>query len=176
MGNAIRSAAVAAAVIGLMTGCSSASDSGAKSSSSAASTSAASGTASTSTASGSTASSAAAASPDQLQALVPTPAGTAQTWGPDAIAENGIHLSFKVTGSPADVVKAYKTALEGKGWAVTTIVSSDGGPGGGGGATYTGTHGATYGVFDGGGMGTETYLNVCTWPAKPTEPNCSRKR
>lgn len=160
MGNAIRSAAIAAAVIGLVAGCGSGSDS-AKGSSSAASTSAA---------------STAAASPAQLQALVPTPAGTAQTYGPDALADNGIHLSFKVTGSPTDVVTAYKAALEGKGWAVTTIVSSNGGPGGGGGATYTGTHGDSYGVFDGGGFGTETYLNVCAWPAKPAQPNCSRKR
>lgn len=156
MGNAIRSAAIAAAVLGLVAGCGSGSDS-AKGSSSAASASA-------------------AASPAQLQALVPTPAGTAQTYGPDALADNGIHLSFKVTGSPTDVVTAYKAALEGKGWAVTTIVSSDGGPGGGGGATYTGTHGDNYGVFDGGGHGTETYLNVCAWPAKPAQPNCSRKR
>ena len=154
MANAIRSVAVAAAAIGLVAGCSSGSDSSTKSSTS----------------------SAASASPAQLQALVPTPGGAAQAWGPDTIADNGIHLSFKVTGSPTDVVAAYKTALEGKGWAVTTIVSSDGGPGGGGGATYTGTHGDSYGVFDGGGMGTETYLNVCAWPAKPAQPNCSRKR
>lgn len=160
MGNAIRSAAIAAAVIGLVAGCGGGSDA-AKGSSSAASTSTA---------------SAAATSPAQLQALVPTPAGTAQTYGPDALADNGIHLSFKVMGSPTDVVTAYKAALEGKGWAVTTIVSSDGGPGGGGGATYTGTHGDNYGVFDGGGFGTETYLNVCAWPAKPAQPNCSRKR
>ena len=168
MGNAIRSAAIAAAVIGLVAGCGSGSDS-AKGSSSAASTSAT----STSTASSA---SAGAAGPAQLQALVPTPAGTAQTYGPDAVADNGIHLKFKVTGSPTDVVTAYKAALEGKGWTVTTIVSSDGGPGGGGGATYTGTHGDNYGVFDGGGFGTETYLNVCAWPTKPTQPNCSRKR
>ncbi|MUL77965.1 hypothetical protein [Mycolicibacterium sp. CBMA 226] len=161
MANAIRSVAVAAALVGLVAGCGGKADSGAKASSSAASTSTA---------------SAAAAGPTELQALVPTPAGTAQTYGPDRIGDNGIHLSFKVTGSPTDVVTAYKTALEGKGWAVTTIVSSDGGPGGGGGATYTGTHGDTYGVFDGGGFGTETYFNVCAWPAKPAQPNCSRKR
>lgn len=159
MGNAIRSFAVAAAVIGLASGCSSASDSGAKGSSSAAPT----GTAS-------------AASPAQLQALVPTPAGTAQTYGPDTIADNGIHLSFKVAAAPSDVVTAYKAALEGKGWTVTTIVSSVGGSDGGGGATYTGTHGDSYGVFDGGGFGKETYLNVCTWPAKPAQPNCSRQK
>lgn len=168
MANAIRSVAVAAAVIGLVAGCGGKADSGATASSSSA-------PASTSAAAAST-SAAAAASPAQLQALVPTPAGTAQTYGPDTIAENGIHLNFKVTGSPTDVVTAYKTALEGKGWTVTTIVSSDGGPGGGGGATYTGTHGDSYGVFDGGGFGTETYLNVCAWPAKPAQPNCSRKR
>lgn len=171
MSNSIRSVAVAAAVIGLVAGCSSGSDSGAKGSSSSASTSAA----ASSTASTSTASSAAAATPAELQALVPAPAGTVQTFGPDPIADNGIHLSFKVTGGPADVVKAYKAALEGKGWAVTTIVSNDGGSSGGGGATYTGTHGNNYGVFDGGGFGTETFFNVCAWPAKPAQPNCGRK-
>ena len=163
MGNAIRSVAVAVAAIGLMAGCSSGSESGGKGSSSSASTSAA----ATSTA--------AAATPAELRALVPTPDGTVQTYGPDPIADNGIHLSFKATGGPADVVKAYKAALEGKGWAVTTIVSNDGGSSGGGGATYTGTHGNNYGVFDGGGFGTETFFNVCAWPAKPAQPNCGRK-
>ncbi|MDH6247131.1 hypothetical protein [Mycobacterium sp. OTB74] len=112
----------------------------------------------------------------QLQSLVPTPAGTTQSFGPDAIPDNGIHMYFQVHGSPADVVTAYKAALEGKGWTVTTIVTSTGGPGGGGGATYTGTHGDNYGVFDGGGYRDTTYLTVCTWPNKPAQPNCSRAR
>lgn len=113
-------------------------------------------------------------SPVQLQALVPVPAGSGHTDGPDAISGNGIHLRFVVKGAPADVMNAYKAALTGKQWDVTTIVSSSGGPSGGGGATYTGTKGNTYGVFDGGGWGDTTYLNVCAWPAKPAEPNCSR--
>jgi len=115
MGNAIRAVAATAAVIGLVAGCGGKADSGGNGSSSSAPTST---------------SAAASASPAQLQALVPTPGGTAQTWGPDPIGDNGIHLSFKVTGAPTEVVTEYKAALEGKGWAVTTIVSSDGGPGG----------------------------------------------
>lgn len=107
-----------------------------------------------------------------LQSLLPTPANTQRTDGPDAIGDSGIHLHFVVNGSPAEVVEAYKTALEDKGWAVTTIVSSGGG--GGGGATYTGTHGDSYGVFDGGGYGDTTYFSVCAWPSKPANPNCSR--
>jgi hypothetical protein len=89
------------------------------------------------------------------------------------IPDNGIHMHFQVNGSPNDVMNAYKTALEGKGWSVTTIVTSGGG-GGGGGATYTGTNGDAYGVFDGGGFNTTTYIDVCTWPSKPSNPNCSR--
>ena len=57
---------------------------------------------------------------------------------------------------------------------VTTIITSGGS--GGGGATYTGTHGEAYGVFDGGGFNTTTYLDVCAWPTKPAEPNCSRSQ
>lgn len=114
-------------------------------------------------------------SPVQLQALVPVPAGSSHTDGPDAISNNGIHLRFVTKGAPADVMNAYKAALTARQWNVTTIVSSSGGPGGGGGATYTGTKGDNYGVFDGGGWGDTTYLNVCTWPAKPAEPNCSRQ-
>lgn len=117
----------------------------------------------------------AAATPTtQLQSLIPAPVDTQNTKGPDPIADNGIHLHFAVNGAPADVVGAYKAALQGKGWTVTTIVSSSGGDNGGGGATYTGTHGDAYGVFDGGGYGNTTYINVCAWPAKPAEPNCSR--
>ena len=121
------------------------------------------------------ASSSAAASPvdsTQLPALVPTPAGTQNTKGPDSIADNGIHLRFQVSGAPADVMNAYKAALGTKGWAVTTVVTSGGR--GGGGATYTGTNGAAFGVFDGGGYQDKTWVDVCAWPSKPADPNCVR--
>ncbi|HKP42069.1 hypothetical protein [Mycobacterium sp.] len=108
-----------------------------------------------------------------MQSLLPTPPNSQQTKGPDNIADSGIHTYFQVNGSPNEVMDAYKAALEGKGWQVTTIVTSNGG-GGGGGATYTGTNGDAYGVFDGGGFETTTYLNVCAWPTKPANPNCSR--
>ncbi len=109
-----------------------------------------------------------------LKTLVPTPANTATSKGPDSIADNGIHQYFQVNGVPSDVMAAFKTALEGKGWEVSTLVSSGGGEGGGGGATYVGTHGDAYGVFDGGGYKTTTYIDVCTWPSKPANPNCQR--
>ena len=103
-----------------------------------------------------------------LPSLIPTPANSQQTKGPDTIADNGIHMYFQVNGSPNEVMAAYKSALEGKGWAVETIVTS------GGGATYTGTHGDAFGVFDGGGFNTSTYIDVCSWPSKPANPNCAR--
>ncbi|WP_233211240.1 hypothetical protein [Mycobacterium sp. shizuoka-1] len=164
-------AAVAMAVAVTGAACSK-SDSGstASTSPSAASTSAAS--ASSSPSSASTPASAAPVGTDQLQSLVPTPANTQVTKGPDTLAEGGVHVFFKVDGSPNDVMTAYKAALEGKGWTVTTMVTSGGD--GGGGATYTGTNGAAYGVFDGGGYNTNTYLDVCTWPTKPATPNCAR--
>ena len=113
------------------------------------------------------------AKPADVKSLVPTPANTAETKGPDAIANDGVHLHFQVNGAPKEVMDAFKIDLEGKGWDVTTIVTSDNG-GGGGGATYTGTNGAAYGVFDGGGYDNKTYLDVCTWPTKPADPNCAR--
>ncbi|OBB13516.1 hypothetical protein A5761_20170 [Mycolicibacterium setense] len=109
---------------------------------------------------------------EALTSLLPTPADVQQTKGPDDIADGGIHLHYQANGSPTDVMTAYKNALQGKGWALTTIISSSGG--GGGGATYTGTHGDAYGVFDGGGYANTTYIDICTWPAKPADPNCSR--
>ena len=51
---------------------------------------------------------------------------------------------------------------------MTPVVTSAGG------ATYTGTHGDAYGVFDGGGYQNTTYLDVCAWPSKPANPNCWR--
>ncbi|MCV7218302.1 hypothetical protein H7J51_23835 [Mycobacterium crocinum] len=108
----------------------------------------------------------------QPASLVPTPADNQATKGPDAIADNGIHLHYQVNGAPGDVMAAYKAALESKGWAVTTVVTS--GDAHGGGATYTGTNGNAYGVFDGGGYNTTTYIDVCTWPTKPANPNCAR--
>ncbi|MBB3605954.1 hypothetical protein FHT40_005643 [Mycolicibacterium sp. BK556] len=124
---------------------------------------------------GSTATSTSSAAPvaaDQLPGLVPTPANTGDKKGPDSIGDNGIHLHFEVNSPPSDAMAAFKSALTDKGWAVTTIVTS-GGPGGGG-ATYTGTNGAAYGVFDGGGFNTTTFINVCVWPSKPADPNCTR--
>ena len=104
---------------------------------------------------------------------MPTPADTQQTKGPDGIPDGGIHLHYQVNGAPSDVMAAYKAALEAKAWALTTIVTSGNG-GGGGGATYTGTNGDAYGVFDGGGFDKTTYLDVCTWASKPADPNCTR--
>ncbi len=132
-------------------------------------------TSTTSSSAATTTTSAAAASPvdsSQLPSLIPTPAGSQQTKGPDNIADNGIHMHFQVNGSPTDVMNAYKAALEGKGWSLITIVSSSGG--GGGGATYTGDNGSAYGVFDGGGYASSTYIDVCAWPSKPANPNCAR--
>src|SRR5262245_28238601 len=87
--------------------------------------------------------------PAQLQSLIPTPAQTQRTDGPDSIQADGIHLHFMVNGPTGDVLGAYKNALEGQGWTVTVVNS--GGRYGGGGATYTATQGANYGVFTGGG-------------------------
>lgn len=129
------------------------------------------GTASSATGSPTPASTVAAA---DLPALVPTPAQATVTKGPDGIADGGIHLHFQADGAPAEVMAAYEKALRDKGWQVTTIITSGGS--GGGGATYTGTHGEAYGVFDGGGFNTTTYLDVCAWPTKPAEPNCSRSQ
>ncbi|WP_163694411.1 hypothetical protein [Mycolicibacterium sarraceniae] len=122
--------------------------------------------------SASTSASAAPVAADKLPGLVPTPANTKDTKGPDSIADNGIHLHFEVGTAPTDAMAGFKAALTDMGWAMTTIVTS-GGPGGGG-ATYTGTNGAAYGVFDGGGFNTTTFINVCVWPTKPADPNCTR--
>lgn len=106
----------------------------------------------------------------ELRKLIPTPLSTQRTDGPDSIQDNGIHLHFLVNGSPADVMSAYQTALQGMSWAVS--VESSGGGGGGGGSTYTGTNGSNYGVFVGGGYGGRTDIDACAWPSKPSKTNC----
>lgn len=111
-----------------------------------------------------------AASAAQLQSLIPTPANTQRTDGPTSIPNSGIHIHFLVNGGGSDVLGAYKTALEGKGWTVTVVASGGWGPSGG--ATYTGTQGNTYGVFGGGGNGSTTDVSACAWPSKPANPNC----
>ncbi|GLE52568.1 hypothetical protein ATCCBAA256_21310 [Mycobacterium montefiorense] len=114
------------------------------------------------------------AAPTDLRSLIPTPANTQRTDGPDSIADNGIHLHFLVNGSPSDAMGGYKAALEGASWAVTVV--SSGGGGEGGGATYTGTNGNSYGVFSGGGYGSTTDIDACAWPAKPANPDCGHHR
>jgi hypothetical protein len=110
------------------------------------------------------------ASATQLQSLIPTPANTQRADGPTSIPDSGIHMHFLVNGGGTDVLNTYKTALEGKGWAVTVLSSGGWGPSGG--ATYTGTQGNTYGVFGGGGNGSTTDVSACAWPSKPANPNC----
>jgi hypothetical protein len=100
----------------------------------------------------------------------PTSANTQRTDGPVSIPDNGIHMHFLVNGSSPDVLDAYKTALEGKGWTVTVV--SSGGWARAGGATYTGTQGDTYGVFSGGGSASTADVSACAWPSKPSNPNC----
>jgi hypothetical protein len=48
-----------------------------------------------------------------LQSLIPAPANSQRTDGPDSIHDNGIHTHFLVNGSPTPVMDAYKSALEG---------------------------------------------------------------
>jgi hypothetical protein len=105
-----------------------------------------------------------------LQSLIPTPANTQRTDGPDATRDDGIHTHFLVNGSPTQVMDAYKSALESKGWSLT--VENSGAGGSGGGATYTGTNGDTNGVFTGGGFGSTTDVDACAWPSKPSNTNC----
>jgi hypothetical protein len=166
-------AAVALAVGLVASACGGSSDSGSKTTTEAP-TSATSSSSSSSSAAATTTSGAATAAPGgaDLQSLLPTPPNSQQTKGPDNIADSGIHKFFQVNGSPSDVMNAYKTALEGKGWQVSTVVTSGGG--GGGGTTYTGTNGDAYGVFDGGGYNATTYVDVCAWPTKPANPTCNR--
>lgn len=105
-----------------------------------------------------------------LQSLIPTPANTVRSDGPDSINDNGIRTHFEVNGSPQSVMDSYKSALEGKGWSLS--VENAGGGGGGGGATYRGTNGDAYGVFIGGGYGGTTDINACAWPSKPSHAHC----
>lgn len=112
------------------------------------------------------------ASSASLPSLIPTPANSEQTRGPDPLSDDGIHLYFLVNGASKDVMNAYKAAFEDKGWSVETIVTSGGAQGGG--ATYTATRGNAYSVIDGGGFESTTYIDVCAWPSKPAEPVCTR--
>jgi hypothetical protein len=116
------------------------------------------------------ASSPASASASQLQSLIPTPANTQRTDGPDAMPDNGIALHFLVNGSSTGVMDTYKTALQGKRWTVTVVAS--GGWQGSGGATYTASQGGTYGVFTGGENEATADVHACVWPSKPANPNC----
>jgi hypothetical protein len=103
-----------------------------------------------------------------LRGLVPTPATTNRTDGPDSIHDGGIHLHFWAAGSPADVLGAYKAALLDGHW--TLIVDSSSGRG----TTYTARNGNTFGVFTGGGFGGATDIDACVWPSAPADKDCAR--
>jgi hypothetical protein len=101
-----------------------------------------------------------------LTSLVPTPANTQRTDGPNAIRDGGINEHFQVNGAPSDVMSAYQGALQNQGWNVTVVNA------GRNGSTFTGTNGAAYGVFTGGGYGTTTNIQACAWPTMPANPHC----
>ena len=105
-----------------------------------------------------------------LQSLIPVPANTVKTDGPEAILDHGIHLHFLVNGSPLDVLAAYKAAIQAKSWSV--IAESSSGKGGSGIATYTASNGAAFGTFTGGGMGSWADVDACAWPSKPANASC----
>lgn len=100
-----------------------------------------------------------------LRSLIPTPATTNRTDGPDPIHDGGIRSHFFVNGSSTDVMSAYKTALLSMNW--TLIVDSAGGGPGGGGATYTARNGNAFGVFTGGGFGSTTDIDACACRQRP---------
>ena len=116
----------------------------------------------------------AASANTDLQALIPVPANTTHTDGPDPVQENGIHLHFVVNGPPVEVMAAYKTALLGKNWSLILDSSSNGGSGGG--ATYTASNGNAFGFFNGGGWGSTVDIDSCAWPAKPSDTSCGHRR
>src|SRR5215218_9125551 len=105
--------AVAIAVGLVAAACSGSSDSGTKTSTEAATSATSSSSAAATTTSQGTPT--AAPGGTDLQSLLPTPPNSQQTKGPDNIADNGVHMYYQVNGSPADVMNAYKSALEGKG-------------------------------------------------------------
>ncbi|GAB1815720.1 hypothetical protein [Mycobacterium sp. MUNTM1] len=108
-----------------------------------------------------------------LRSLIPTPATTNRTDGPDPIHDGGIRSHFFVNGSATDVMGAYKAALLRMNW--TLIVDSAGAGPGGGGATYTARNGNAFGVFTGGGSGGATDIDACVWPSAPTDKDCARR-
>jgi hypothetical protein len=105
-----------------------------------------------------------------VQSLIPTPANTQRSDGPNSVQEGGVNEHFLVDGAPGGVMNAYKAALQGRGWTVT--VADGGSAYGGGGATFTGTNGTAYGVFTGGGYGSTTDVQACVWPTKPANTDC----
>jgi hypothetical protein len=108
-----------------------------------------------------------------LRSLIPTPATTNRTDGPDPIHDGGIRSHFFVNGSGTDVMSAYKTALLNTNW--TLIVDRPRGGPGGGGATYTARNGNAFGVFTGGGFGGTTDIDACAWPSAPADKDCARR-
>jgi hypothetical protein len=111
----------------------------------------------------------AAAADAYLRSLIPTPATTNRTDGPEPIHDGGIHLHFFVNRAPADVQSAYKSALLDGHW--TLIVDSPSG----GGATYTARNGNTFGVFTAGNFGGATDIDACAWPSAPADKDCARR-
>jgi hypothetical protein len=78
--------------------------------------------------------------------------------------------SYTTTAAGSGIAALYDTAAKASGWTVT----STGGGGGGrwGGSGLTATKGSEYLVVSAGGGNGTTYVDVCTWPSKPSDDDC----
>jgi hypothetical protein len=95
----------------------------------------------------------------------------------DAIQEGGRHFFFfSSTNTPANIVGAYRSALQDAGWEILTS-------GGGGdpfgyasGANLTASDGARYLKLHAGGQTGSIYVDGCIWPARPEDDNCGQNQ
>ena len=110
--------------------------------------------------------------PGGLLAGVPEPEG-ATYQATDSIQEGGLHGFYTSNSAPADVVTAYNSALEANGW---TIQNTGGDPFGAFGAGTTATQGERYLKINAGGPGGVSYIDICVWPAQPSDDNCGQNQ
>lgn len=110
-----------------------------------------------------------ASAEDALFADVPEVPGGTQA-GRESIQEGGVHVSGMVSGTPADTVAAYSTALGTNGW---TIDGSGGDPTGelGAGVQATAADGRYLSLNLGADGGT-TFSDLCVWPTTPSDTDC----
>ena len=121
---------------------------------------------------GGTTTSAAPMSTTNLEPYCPATNLNATKTGTKSLSSSGTETDYTTTGSNYQGVLTTCQMGMTQNLHYTVTSSGSGGAGQYGGGGLTGTKSGSYAAVEAGSSGSNVYINVCVWPAKPANTNC----